>query len=462
MKFGDLKIDKRLMEKAAGMGFEELTAIQEKSMPPIISGRDVVGQAETGSGKTVAFGLPILSKIRPQAGIQALILTPTRELCVQVAGVMREFGAALGIKVADVYGGVGLEPQIGEMKRSEVVVATPGRTLDHISRGNIRLGTVRFLVLDEADKMFEMGFIDDVERIISYVPRERQTLMFSATVSAGVQRIMERHMKEPLAFHTRQQVDASKLNQSYYDIQDQSEKFSLLAHLLKNATPGLAIVFCATRTEADIVARNLVRHGVNAMAIHGGMSQCSRLQSLDALKNERTDVLVATDVAARGLDIRNVSHVYNYDAPKTAKEYIHRIGRTARAGEGGDAVTLLTKRDHDNMRRIIREGGMAITKAEMPAFERLPFFRHSEHSRPHAGYGGGHGGRLGQRSHGGGHSGRGNSSQRYGRAGPESRHDGHSGHGQSGGQRGRRWHRTNKEGHSGSREGQYQANKPAA
>ncbi len=377
MKFEELTINKKLIEKTHEEGYGELTLIQEKCLPSIIKGNDVVGQAETGSGKTVAFCLPILDKIAPRNGIQALILTPTRELCVQVMNVFKDFGAQLKIKTISVYGGVSISNQIKNLPSADIVCGTPGRILDHLSRGTIDFSTVKFLVLDEMDKMFDMGFIKDVEKIISYVPRERQTLMFSATVSYEVHRIMNRHLKNPVIVKTRSQVDTTKLKQVYYDIYQQNNKFPLLVHLLKHSTPGLAIVFCGTRTESDIVAMNLKRQGINALAIHGGMSQHSRSKSLDALKNETTDVLVATDVAARGLDIKNVTHVYNYDVPPTPKEYTHRIGRTARAGENGDAVTLLTERDHDNFRRVQSNKELNIIKAQMPHFEKVSFIRKS-------------------------------------------------------------------------------------
>ena len=248
-----------------------------------------------------------------------------------------------------------------------------------ITRRNIQktidLKNIRFLVLDETDKMLEMGFIEDVEKIIYNTPRDRQTLMFSATISEDVYRIARKHLKNSLIFRTKPFVDTDKLNQKYYDIYNQNDKFSLLVHLLKSSTPGLAIVFCATRKETDIVAKNLRRQGVNASEIHGGMNQNKRLKSLDSLKRQKADVLVATDVAARGLDIKDVSHVYNYDVPSTPKEYIHRVGRTARAGKNGDAVTLLTSRDHDNFRRVQSDKKLRIEQADFPPFKKVAFFR---------------------------------------------------------------------------------------
>ena len=378
MKFEELNINRKLIDKAHEQGFKELTLIQERCLPEIMKGKDVIGQAETGSGKTLAFCLPILDRITPKKGIQAFVLTPTRELCIQVTNVFSSFGNELGIKTTSIYGGVAIDPQIKNIQTSEIIVGTPGRVLDHLHRKTLDFKNVRFLVLDETDKMFEMGFIDDVEKIIRHIPRTRQTLMFSATVSNGAYDIMNRHLTRPLIIKTQPYISKNKLQQIYYDIYQQNNKFSLLVHLLKNNTSGLAIVFCGTRKESDIVARNLKRQGIQASAIHGGMSQNKRSESLISLKNQKTNVLVATDVAARGLDIKNVTHIYNYDVPKTSKEYIHRIGRTARAGANGSAITLLTERDHENFRRVQSNEELMIKKAKFPDFRKVPFIRENK------------------------------------------------------------------------------------
>jgi len=373
MKFEELNINRKLLDKIFEQGFKEMTLIQEKCLPEILKEKDVVGQAETGSGKTLAFCLPILDKINPGKGIQTLVLTPTRELCVQVADVFMDYGKKLGIKTTSVYGGVDIKPQMKNILTSDVIVGTPGRIIDHMNRKTINFKNIRFLVLDEIDKMFDMGFIDDVEHIISNTPKKRQTLMFSATVSKDIHGLLRRHLSNPIIIKTQSCVDKNKLHQIYYDICPPNKKFSLLVHLLKNDTSGLAIVFCATRNEADIIARNLKYQGIQASAIHGGMSQNKRLQSLNALKYGQTDVLVATDVAARGLDIKNVTHIYNYDVPKTSIEYVHRIGRTARAGANGAAITLLTERDHDNFRRVQSNDDLAIEKVDFPNLVSVPF-----------------------------------------------------------------------------------------
>ncbi len=400
MKFSELKLNPVLVKALEQQQLIEPTQIQEKCIPLIHEGKDVVGQSGTGSGKTLAFGLPLLEKIQPRAGIQALIITPTRELCVQVATVLQDFAKPMHLNVVQVYGGVSLEPQAQGLRRSEIVVGTPGRILDHLNRRNMDFTPLKYLVLDEADKMFEMGFQEDVEEIMRYLPKTRQTLLFSATISEPVYQVMQRHLRQPVTIKTNIYVDKSLLHQGYYNVPIR-DKFSLLAHLIKHKTTGLSIVFCATRDEVSIVAYNLKKNGIDAMAIHGGLTQNRRLNALEALKNQNISVLVATDVAARGLDIKNVTHVYNYDVPKTSEEYIHRIGRTARAGAEGDAVTLLADRDHDNFRRVLHDRTLKIEELEIPSFEKVMFVRRSDEQeeRSHGrGFGhsgprnGGHGG----------------------------------------------------------------------
>lgn len=374
MDFEQLGLNPLLLKAVKGMGFEKPTEIQEKCIPEIKLGKDIVGQSSTGSGKTAAFGLPILERIQPGKGLQALVLTPTRELCVQVTDALNEFGRHMNIRATSVYGGVGIEPQIKAIRTAEIVVGTPGRILDHLERRTIAFGGTRFLVLDEADKMFEMGFVEAVEQIISHVPKERQTLLFSATFSSTIHDLVRKHLRSPVTIKGEIHVDKSLLKQVYYDIKPY-DKFSLLVHLLQKKTSGLALIFCATRREVDTLTRNLKMNGVNAMAIHGGLTQNRRLYALNALKKGHISALVATDVAARGLDIRDVSHVYNYDVPKSSEEYVHRIGRTARAGMGGDAVTLLTERDYENFNSVLRDRSLDIRKAEAPQFEKLRFER---------------------------------------------------------------------------------------
>jgi len=356
------------MQALRELRYEKPTLIQEKAIPLILQGRDVVGQSETGSGKTAAFGLPVLGRIHGH-GVSMLVLTPTRELCAQVKESLAKFARHLPLEIAAVYGGVGMNPQIKAVRTAQVVVATPGRLLDIIRRGAINLRSVQFLVLDEADRMFDMGFIDDVESIIRQTPASRQTLLFSATIPLSIRHIVKKYQRDPAFIQTTAQVDKTKLRESYYDVSTE-DKFSLLAHLLKADPQATALVFCGTRRTVDKVTKNLRKAGIDARAIHGGLSQHKRASALDALHRREIAVLIATDIAARGLHIQNVTHVYNYDLPPVAEDYTHRIGRTARAGAEGDAVSLLTPSDHPEFRAIQRIGHNP-AKRELPAFERI-------------------------------------------------------------------------------------------
>ena len=370
MEFKDLNLPQEVIKAIEKKGFINPTAIQEKCIPLIQKGKDVVGQSLTGSGKTAAFGLPMLQRIEPRQGVQALILVPTRELAVQVCRDMAAYSEFMNLKVVSVYGGVGMGPQIDGLKRAEIVVATPGRMLDHLGQRTANLGKVHMVVLDEADKMFEMGFIDAVKMIFGYLPVHRQNLLFSATMPHEVVTIIKKYLKDPVFVKEELHVDKSLLKQVYYNVKHQ-EKYSLLVHLLKHKTSGLAIVFCATRRNVDFIYKNLRKQGIAAMAVHGGLSQNQRSHSVDSLKNQKIDVLVATDVAARGLDISNVTHIYNYDSPRNSNEYTHRIGRTARAGKSGEAITLLSDRDYENFRNVMSDRTLNIEEVETPAFEKV-------------------------------------------------------------------------------------------
>ena len=398
MKFEELNLKPVLMEQIKRQGFKEMTLIQEKTIPEIRKGKDVVGHSLTGSGKTAAFAIPILEHIVAGKNIQALVLTPTSELCVQVQTVFDILGKAINIRTTPVFGGVGIEPQIDSVRRADVVVATPGRLLDLIQRRAIRLDTVKFFVLDEVDKMFEMGFVEDVERITTYLPTNRQTLLFSATMSPKVHQVIKKHLKNPVMFKAQIAVDKSLLKQNYYVV-DQREKFGLLVHLIKQTAEGLSIIFCATRSEVDIVAQNLKSNKIHSMAIHGGLTQNKRLYALESLRKEHVSVLVATDVAARGLDIKNVHYVYNYDVPRTSEEYMHRIGRTARAGEKGEAITLLSQKDYDNFSHVLSDRTIIINKLPIPQFEKIMMQRIME-KRPFGSRASGPQGHSGPRSGG--------------------------------------------------------------
>lgn len=345
--------------------------IQEKTIPLVLAGRDVIGGSATGSGKTLAFASGIIENLKKNGKVQALILTPTRELADQVANAIAKFSKHRDLKVLPVYGGVNIENQIRLLRKTDVVVGTPGRILDHLSRRTLNLDEVKFLVLDEGDRMLDMGFQYDVEKILKKCPEDRQTTLFSATISSKMDNLTKRYTNDPVEVSVESHVDASKLKQFYYDVPD-GLKFSLFVHLLKEEKSNLVLVFCATRRNVDFVASNLNNSGIKAKAIHGGMNQNKRNRVLGEFNSESgVNVLVCTDVAARGLDIRNVSHVYNYDLPKVSEDYIHRIGRTARAGKEGIAINILCSRDYDNFTSILRDEKLKIEKINLPQFEKV-------------------------------------------------------------------------------------------
>ncbi len=400
-----IKLHPELEKAVMDLGFSEFTEIQEKVIPLIQQGHDVIGLSHTGSGKTAAFGFPSLEKVTKGQGIQLLILVPTRELCNQVAKEMFKFAKYKPLRIVETYGGVSISPQIQMLQHADVVVSTPGRMLDHMERRTINLSKVKILILDEADKMFEMGFIDDVKRIISQTPKDRQTLLFSATMGHGVTEIVHHYMRTPTKIKLQSYVDKSKLIQHYYDI-NARDKFSLLVHVLKQNNEGLAIIFCATRRMVDILNSNLGKQGIKAEALHGGLSQNMRKHVMDAFHAHKLDALIATDVAARGLDIKNVSYVINYDIPKTSEDYVHRIGRTARAGSEGKVVSLLAAQDHGNFRCVLQDRSLLMHKMEIPAFERIPFEMQGGARPEHrGGFRGGGGGRGGGSSRGSGNRG---------------------------------------------------------
>ncbi len=354
------------------LGFEEMTDIQKKCIPLIQDGKDVIGQSKTGSGKTAAFGFPILEKTFHNAGLQVLILVPTRELCEQDTNEIRKFAKYKKMNIAAVYGGVSINPQIHELRYADIVVGTPGRILDHLQRGTIGINKVKMLILDEADKMFEMGFIDDIKKIISQTPKERQTLLFSATISSQVQEIAKNYMRNPEKIKVQSYVDKGKMAQYFYSVNSR-DKFSLLVHILKHESQGLTIVFCATRRRVDMLSKNLYKQGIKSQRLHGGLTQNRRKQAIEMFHGKKADILVASDVAARGLDIKNVSHIINYDIPKTSKEYIHRIGRTARAGSYGKVISLLSEQDHENFRNVLEDRSLIVEQLKLPEFQRVPF-----------------------------------------------------------------------------------------
>ena len=369
-KFKKLGISEGILSAIASLGFTEPSEIQEKAIPLVLQGRDVIGGSATGSGKTLVFGAGIVDKVRRGFGIQALVMTPTRELAEQVAKNIRFFSKSSGLRVKEIYGGVGMGPQISDLRYTDVVVGTPGRILDHLQRRTINLSRVKILVLDEADRMLDMGFIRDVESIIAHCPKERQTLLFSATISKEIAHIANRHMKNPVQVSVKNLVDPSQLYQAYYEPLTE-EKFSLLAHLLRLEKNGVAMVFCNTRRNVDRLTKALHEQKIYALAVHGGLSQNQRSNTLQAFHEREALILVCTDVAARGLDIPNVSHIYNFDIPSTPTEYIHRIGRTARAGKNGIAISFVCPGDRSEFKQILRESKCTIERLNTPKLSHI-------------------------------------------------------------------------------------------
>ncbi len=378
MGFEQLGLCDAVLRAADQAGYETPTPIQDKSIPPILAGRDILGCAQTGTGKTAAFAMPILHRLsaneasgkskRSRRPIRALVLSPTRELAAQIGESFRVYGKRTKIRQTVVFGGVSQHPQTKAIQAGvDVMVATPGRLLDLIQQGFIDLGWVEILVLDEADHMLDMGFLPDVRRIIQKLPKERQTLLFSATMPRDIRDLAKSTLKEPVSISIKPRKKTTDLiRQSVYHV-TQGKKVQLLATFLKSQPPGTALVFSRTKHGADAVVRKLSRTGIHAEAIHGNKSQNKRQRTLDNFKSGKVQVLVATDIAARGIDVSGISYVVNYDMPSTPETYVHRIGRTGRAGDAGIAVTFCNADQRRDLKAIEKLIGHPI-----PAGPRLP------------------------------------------------------------------------------------------
>jgi ATP-dependent RNA helicase DeaD len=370
--FNQLGIIEPILQVCAEEKFDKPTEIQEKSIPYIIAGKDVIGEAATGSGKTLAFASGIIHRTIKGRGIQALIITPTRELAVQVTEMTQELSKYNPLNIISIYGGVSIGPQIHKLKKADVIIGTPGRLIDHIRRNTLNLKRIKILVLDECDRLLDMGFLPDVETIIRTIPKNRQTLLFSATISYDVNQLAQKYMNEPIDVEAESFVDPNKLTQYYYGPVEDSLKFSLFVHLLnQNKTNGLSMVFSNTRRYADFLSRSLADIGIEATSLHGGFSQYERTKRLNKFQSRRSKILIATDVAARGLDIQGVTTIYNYDLPDNRKQYIHRIGRTARAGNAGKAITLVSQRDNEKFFHLFRDNRNMIQKGKIPFVKKI-------------------------------------------------------------------------------------------
>jgi ATP-dependent RNA helicase RhlE len=376
MSFSTIGLSPAVMNGVAASGYQTPTEIQRKAIPAVLAGRDVIGCAPTGTGKTAAFVLPMLSRLEQSqpAGAagripRALILTPTRELCQQIEDAIRCYGQYSSLRSVSIYGGAGMGGQLARLREGvDIVVATPGRLLDHLQRGSIALARVEILVLDEADRMFDMGFIAAVRSIIAKTPATRQTLLFSATMSREVRSLVSGVQKSPEVVDVGTPFSpAATVDQHFYQIPQQS-KMDLLLHVLEKTAAETMLVFSRTKHGADKIARRLLQKGISSAAIHSNRSQSQRQAALEGFKNRRHQVLVATDLAARGIDVSGIAYVVNYDTPAFAEDYIHRIGRTGRAEEKGSALTFVSNDEQKYVKRIEYLTGKRFPMKEYPGF----------------------------------------------------------------------------------------------
>jgi len=388
--FTELGLSESTLEALAHLGYATPTPIQEQAIPPLLEGRDVIGQAQTGTGKTAAFGLPMVEYADPSdPSVQALVLTPTRELCIQVTQALRAYGATKEMSVVAVFGGAPIRDQATRLKDAQIVVGTVGRVMDMISRHHLFLDDARYVILDEADEMLDLGFLEDVEAILRRAPMGRQTALFSATVPPEIRRLADTFMHDPVEIKVRAAtLTIDTVDQFYVEVPDR-EKPDALVRVLKEERPEQAIVFVRTKIGVDRLARRLGDAGVRVKTLHGDMTQGARDGVMIAFKGGRERLLVATDVAARGLDITGVSHVVNYDVPNSPDVYVHRIGRTGRAGESGRAVTIITPKQRRELEAIERHAKTEIEewspngKPREPRRDPERETRRPRHTKPH-------------------------------------------------------------------------------
>lgn len=372
-RFEELGIEPAILTALHRMGFEEPSPIQAKCIPLIAEGVDLIGQAQTGTGKTAAFGIPILEQIDPRHdNVQSLILAPTRELAIQVSGEIRKIGRNKPVKALPIYGGQPIGHQIRALKQGvHVVIGTPGRVLDHIHRGTLRLDAVKIMVLDEADEMLDMGFIDDIEKVLSHLPKRRQMLLFSATMPEEILRLSKRYMRDAKRISvSRGNMTVPSIKQIYYKVLERN-KLDGLCRILDSRDVELGIIFCRTKKGVNELADALQSRGYMADGLHGDLNQMERNRVMQDFRHGRIDLLVATDVAARGIDVGNISHVINYDIPQDVESYVHRIGRTGRAGKTGEAMTLVTPREMKLLNTIQRETNSSLEARPLPTLEEV-------------------------------------------------------------------------------------------
>ncbi len=370
MNFKTFAFHPTVVRGIADAGYVTPTPIQRQAMPAVLDGRDVMGLAQTGTGKTAAFALPILHRLagRPRNGVRALVIAPTRELAEQIQMDIKVLGRHTGLRSAAIYGGVGINPQIRTLERAHIVVGCPGRLLDHLGRGTLDLSRLEALVLDEADQMFDMGFLPDIRRILGHIPAERQTLLFSATMPADIRSLASDILRDPVTVRVGNAAPAQTVRHALFPVAAHL-KTPLLMRLLSHANDGSVLVFTRTKYRARSLGEKLSRAGYRSTSLQGNLSQGRRQAAMNGFRSGTFQILVATDIAARGIDVRNVSHVINYDVPTTPEAYIHRIGRTGRAECRGDAYTLITDDDAAMVRAINRAVGSSVEQRILQDFD---------------------------------------------------------------------------------------------
>ncbi|GIT97523.1 DEAD/DEAH box helicase [Sulfurovum sp. TSL1] len=365
MKFTDFNLKETIQAAIAEAGFTEPSPVQKDAIPLVLEGHDMIAQAQTGTGKTAAFGLPIMSMMKGDGSVEGLVIVPTRELAMQVSDELYRFGQMSGLKTATVYGGTPYAKQIERIKQASIVVATPGRLQDLLESGKIKMNP-QFVVLDEADEMLDMGFLDEIKNIFTYLPKERQTLMFSATMPGSIRKLAEQILKNPKTVSiTKAESTNTSITQLYYVVQDK-ERDDALVRLIDYKNPNKCIIFCRMKKEVDRLVAHLTAQGFKVSGLHGDMEQKQREVTIRAFKQGGIDIFVATDVAARGLDVNDVTHVFNYHIPFDSESYVHRIGRTGRGGKTGEAITLVSPNELRTIKRIEKDVGTKMTTQVIP------------------------------------------------------------------------------------------------
>lgn len=377
MTFTDFNFKTPLWQAIQEAGFTEPSPVQKEAMPLILEGHDMIAQAQTGTGKTAAFGLPILNLMTGDSGVEALVIVPTRELAMQVSDELYRFGKHCGFKTATVYGGTSYDRQIERIKQAHIIVATPGRLQDLLKTNRIKLAP-KYVVLDEADEMLDMGFLDEIKNIFTFLPKQRQTLMFSATMPPPIRRLAEEILQTPKTVSiTKSESTNSAIAQHYYVVEEH-ERDDALVRLIDYKTPTKCIIFCRMKKEVDRLASHLSSQGFKVGALHGDMEQKQRENTIRSFKQGNVDIFVATDVAARGLDVNDVSHVFNYHMPFDSESYVHRIGRTGRGGKTGEAITLVSPNELRTIKRIEKDVGTTMVTQSIPTRQEVQSSKEGE------------------------------------------------------------------------------------